>query len=114
MNIKELMTISHDISVQHGWWVKERNVGEALALVHSEVSEALEEWRKGLRLTAIYFNPDDEGSYRKPEGFPTELADILIRIADLAEGWGIDLEEAITLKTAYNRSRPHRHGGKLA
>lgn len=55
----------------------------------------------------------------KPEGFGIELADALIRQGDLAEaltqaGIPIDLEYCVRLKAAYNRTRPHRHGGKRA
>ena len=51
---------------------------------------------------------------RKPEGFPIELADILIRVFDLAEAWDIDLEAALQEKMAYNETRAYRHGGKYA
>jgi NTP pyrophosphatase (non-canonical NTP hydrolase) len=47
-------------------------------------------------------------------GFPSELADIVIRVADLAGALGIDLAEAIRIKLAFNRTRTHRHGGKKA
>ena len=51
----------------------------------------------------------DEG---KPEGLPIELADALIRLLDLAGAMGIDMEEAIEIKVAYNARRQHRHGGR--
>ena len=41
-----------------------------------------------------------------------ELADCVIRIADMAELLGIDLEGCIRVKMEYNKTRPHRHGGK--
>lgn len=50
----------------------------------------------------------------KPEGVPSELADIVIRVADICGYYGIDLDAAITQKMAYNRTRPYRHGGKRA
>jgi len=88
-----------------------RNVGEVLALAHSELSEALEEWRNGYPLDHIYTaSPDDP----KPLGFPIELADLLIRIFDNCVGWGIDIEEALRLKMAFNKGRAYRHGGKRA
>lgn len=78
-----------------------------IALMHSELSEAVEEIRRGH--VAIYF-PD--GS--KPEGAAIELADTVIRIMDLCGALGIDLQHAIEVKMGYNQTRSHRHGGKLA
>ncbi len=49
----------------------------------------------------------------KPIGLPIEIADVVIRCLDLAGGLGIDLEEIIAEKVAFNRGRKHRHGGKL-
>lgn len=77
-----------------------------LALVTSEVSEAVEEVRLG------NFRQRIENG--KPEGLPAELADVVIRVFDLAGGLGIDLVHAIETKIAYNATRPVRHGGKLA
>jgi NTP pyrophosphatase (non-canonical NTP hydrolase) len=114
MDIKELQLASHAISVVHGWWEGfpegPDTTGLKLALIHSEVSEALEEWRAGHAYTEVYYNTPD---VLKPEGFPTELADIMIRVADMAEGYGIDLNEVIKIKMAYNATRPYKHG-KLA
>lgn len=78
-----------------------------LALIHSEVSEALEAAREGRFI--LYH--DDNG---KPEGMVTELADTVIRIMDTCEAMGLDLERAIAEKVDYNESRPAMHGGKLA
>lgn len=108
MDIKELQIASHAIAVTKGWWEEDRNVGELLALIHSEVSEALEEWRIDEGLAVIRMEGD------KPVGFAIELADTLIRICDLAESAGIDLNAALKIKMAYNATRPWRHGGKLA
>jgi len=110
MDIKELQIASHAIAVSKGWWKEDRNVGELLALVHSEVSEALEEWRdRGVEELAVIRIEDG-----KPEGFPVELADTLIRICDLAESAGIDLNAALKAKMDFNSTRPWRHGGKRA
>ena len=108
MDIKELQIAAHAIAVDRGWWEEDRNVGELLALVHSEVSEALEEWRIDEGLAVIRMEGD------KPVGFAVELADTLIRICDLAESASIDLNAALKIKMAYNSTRPWRHGGKRA
>lgn len=86
------------------------NVSEKLALIHSEVSEALELLReKG-------FDPQDrpKGIDGKPLGFGSELADIVIRVFDLAGILKIDLADEIREKMIYNAKRSFRHGGKNA
>lgn len=84
-----------------------RNIGELLALVHSEVSEALESYRDG-DMTTTY---EEDG---KPVGFPSELADTIIRVLDLAEYLNINIQQEVVNKMTYNLTRPYRHGGKVA
>jgi NTP pyrophosphatase (non-canonical NTP hydrolase) len=50
----------------------------------------------------------------KPEGIPSELADVMIRILDMAEAFGINLQEVMLEKHEYNKTRGYRHGGKVA
>lgn len=76
-----------------------------LALVHSEVSEALEAYRE--RGLEEWFQADG-----KPEGVAAEFADVLLRIGDMCRHYEIDLVAAVKRKMAYNKTRPHRHGGK--
>ena len=91
----------HDWAMRKGFWDEPRNDGEIIALMHSELSEALEALRHG--------NPADD---KVPEfsGFEAELADCVIRIMDTAAARGLRVGEAIVAKMAYNEGRPYRHG----
>lgn len=95
------------IEADHGFG--NQSPGEDIALMHSELSEALEEFRNGRKINETYFNTDKPD---KPEGVPSELADVVIRIFGFCERNEIDLGNAILAKMDYNRSRPYRHGGK--
>jgi hypothetical protein len=75
-------------AVNHGWWEEERPWAEIVSLIHSELSEALEEYRAGRELMRIYY--DD-----KPEGIPIELADAVIRILDYCGHEKVDIAEEI-------------------
>lgn len=114
MNIQKTADKINRTAYEKGWWEEERSIGELLALVHSEVSEALEEWRAGHALDEIYYHETGEAADAspKPEGFPIELADVIIRVLDLAYYYEINIEEAIRVKMAFNKTRSYRHGGK--
>ena len=134
MTINELVKNAHENAVKHGFWDNPLDFGTSIALIHSELSEALEEHRNGNPM--IYYphskcmecggrcvpdvaddcpdSPETCGAYQKgkPEGIAVELADAVIRIADLCGYMGIDLESVISEKMKYNERRPYRHGKK--
>lgn len=108
-NIKRLVEDSYLNAKSHGWHDETRTIGDLICLMHSELSEALEEHRNGKLPAEIYFN---EAKPDKPEGIPIELADCIIRIFDFCGLHEVDLEEALTIKMQYNKTRPYRHGNK--
>lgn len=88
-----------------GFWKASDDVPTKLMLIVTEVAEAMESYRSAdpIGFTAILADG-------KPHGFRYELADIIIRVLDLAERWDLNIEQAIYDKMAYNLTRPARHG----
>ena len=110
--LKAIAKMVHERAKSKGWWDQEyrddvRTFGDLCSLLHSEVSEAYEDYRNNRSATEIYY--EDDG---KPCGIPVEFGDIVIRILDNCEKLGIDIEAAIAEKDRFNATRPHRHGGK--
>jgi NTP pyrophosphatase (non-canonical NTP hydrolase) len=100
--LNELGTQIIAINTANGWniakpldWSDPYKIPAILALITSEVSEALEAFRQDER-----------------EHFTEECADIIIRVLDLTAGMGIDIEAAIAAKLAQNKHRGYKHGGK--
>ena len=105
MTISELCKMAHAQAAKSGFWEggEKRNVGELIALIHSELSEALEALRAGDQRCSKTGLKD----YHEVE---IELADAVIRIADLCGGYGWNLGGAIEAKMEYNKGRPWKHG----
>jgi len=127
---------AHRIGVAKGWWPCDgrqttddghrtgmeygRNDGELIALIHSELSEALEALRHGdppdeHLNKANAQHPTSNAQRRMKEQFrsaETEMADAIIRIMDMGVARGWRIAEALVAKMAFNETRPHRHGGK--
>jgi hypothetical protein len=124
----------YENAVAHGWYDPEPQFPACIALMHSELSEALEEFRR--YKPAVYFDckidetdedcicdPDEPGcglkNYQecehraeKPEGVAVELCDAIIRILDTLAFMGVDVEKILETKHEYNKRRDYRHGGK--
>ena len=96
-SINDFIQECHRIAKLKGWWDEERNDGELIALMHSELSEALEAMRE----------------HKVKEDIAEELADCCIRIFDYCGARDIDLENTLLKKIAYNQTRPYRHGKKF-
>ena len=92
-SLNELAQLCHRIAVEKGFWEKERNIGEALMLIVTELAEAMEAHRV-----------QDEANFKE------EIADSFIRLLDLCGGLKIDIEEEIYKKALHNKNRPYKHG----
>jgi NTP pyrophosphatase (non-canonical NTP hydrolase) len=135
--LKDMQARVREINLVNGWFDpdKPRSFGDDIALLHSEVSEAYEAYRDwGLEDktrgpirgcpseapvdgdTCIHgqeWNVCTANSpLQKPEGVGSELADVLVRLLDTCERYGIDLEAEFERKLKYNATRGYRHGGK--
>lgn len=97
-SVTDWVTECHSRSREKGFWDNDRNVGEMLMLIVSELGEAIESHRAGVF------------GLEKKDTFEDELADTAIRLFDLCGGLGIDLEKQIAWKMSFNQTRGYRHG----
>lgn len=103
-----LSYISHQTAVEKGWQDDGvPPINDQLLLAVTEIAEATEELRAGHAPNELRFS--DNG---KPEGVPSEIADVFIRLAHMCGAHKIDIGTAVVEKLRYNLTRPHRHGGK--
>jgi NTP pyrophosphatase (non-canonical NTP hydrolase) len=110
-------TIVHNAARKNGFWDKESSVAEKLMLIVTELGEACEADRNGKRSPGHipYKPPFDEVDVlvfkeHWKDTFEDELADVMIRLLDLAGGLGIDIEWHVNAKYEYNQTRPYKHG----
>jgi NTP pyrophosphatase (non-canonical NTP hydrolase) len=119
MELNELLIKVHQNAKSKGFWDDENpNIPERLALIHSEVSEALEALRKS------HFADVEQHSMNLSQGeqfdssfrvaikssFEDELADVIIRVLDLCGYMNIDIGLHVNLKMQYNSNREYKHG----
>lgn len=131
MNIKEVSKEIHNNAIDKGFWDGPRNTGELLMLCVSELAEALEAHRKSKKadrsgfieredqILKSYINHTNQlevsdfkriFEHKIKDTFEDEIADTVIRLFDLAEGYDIDLEWHIKKKMEYNDTRERLHG----
>jgi len=138
--LEEMRQYVDKVNHENGWHDDDRPFSGDIALLHSEVSEAYEAYRDhgfhervryatevdlddgNVRMETGYsivtrgdlndYNWRTAGRIGKPEGVPSELADILVRLIDTASRYSIDLAEEFMRKMRYNETRGYKHGGK--
>lgn len=113
VGLNEMAKAVYQGNKDKGFWDKERNVGETLMLVVTELAEALEAHRKGNTAPPTLNMPEiskENFEMFFKDTFEDEIADAVIRILDLCGGWNIDLEWHVREKVKYNVSRERLHG----
>lgn len=133
--MEKIRDLCHKNAVEKGFWdegeqyidvssekvkTKPWNFGEKVALIHSELSEMFEAWRKGIKesdkdikiLDSSIRDKDGCPEYRRITAIEEEMADTFIRLFDLCGKLDIDVGRVILAKMEYNKGRSHMHGGR--
>ncbi len=120
LNLNQISTVINNDNRAKGFWDKERNLGEMLMLVVTELAEGMECARKNNFCREVvnteHFAKMDEETFKSDfkesvkDTFEDEIADTMIRLFDLCGGLGIDIQSHIELKLTYNKTRPKLHG----
>ena len=114
-SLNELAEAIHAENVERGFYDRKIERGTQLMLIVSELSEALEADRKEryAHLDAYLCNPTPENFqvYIK-DSFEDEISDALIRLLDMVGYLGIDIEQHVKAKRAFNKTRGYKHGKK--
>lgn len=133
--LRQMAGAVEQVNRDNGWYDSDRTVLEGQMLIVTEAAEAADAWRKygfeDVLKCAIVPGEDTAEVYTgtvkapgtvtlnhehnaacKPEGYGSEMADILIRLLDQCSRDGVDLAGEFTRKLDYNRTRGYRHGGR--
>ena len=125
LNIFKLQNEVWKVAEESGWHEKEISFGDFISNCHGELSEAFEIYKeKGASAVSVstpfewlehvsHGVVDMKVVASIPTGIPVELADVIMRILDFCEAHGIDMQGAIQDKLEFNKTREHRHGGKV-
>lgn len=122
MNLNELRDKIYNNAKDKGFWDQERNIGEALMLVVTELAEGLEAHRSASKIKLVDkmvakgMNEMNDDEFKEhfalmvKDSFQDEMADAIIRILDLCGGLDIDIDWHIAAKMRYNSTRAKLHG----
>jgi len=102
MEIQKLMDDAYELAIEKGFYNGDERPIELLAMIHTEVSEAINIYRKkGMK------------DYSSMESLPTELADVILRTLTFCRHFNIDIENSLIKKMEYNKKRVWQNVHKI-